>query len=433
MKNMNYTSDVEYEEKENKKFQITRGMVILVALILVAVIIIIVMILSSDKSPKEEYTIEDFNSLEQRMAFEASNYVMQKQILLTSTNIKIDLKNLLVENGGPIDPKKQKAAQVCDGYVLARKNQIDEYNAYIKCGDMFTTYGYESNKEQTKVTTTTQKHQNDTTPPDILLIGEKEIIINVGTKFNDPGATAVDNVDGDITSNIKVSGNVNSNASGDYNLVYSVIDNAGNKSEVIRMVRVIPKATTKTPTTSKKTTQKTTIKTTTRTTARPTSSPVITLHGKTVISLYEGETYYDPGYSAFDSLGTNITANVNVSGNVNTSVVGTYYVTYKVTDRYGNSNAATRTIYVRKKTISVNYITLTPNYKELKVGDSLKLGISIGPDNATDKSVSWLSSNPNVATVTNGIVYAKAKGRTTITVKTSNGKTDTATIVVESK
>lgn len=439
MKNMNYTSDVEYETEEKKKFQITRGMVLLAAIALIAIIVIVIIIVSTRKPPKEEYTVQDFNSLEQRMVMEAPNYVIQKQIVLTEQEYKIELEELLVKNGGPIDPEKQKAAKICDGYVIAKKEDTEKYFAYIKCGDKFTTYGYVSNESE-MTTTTAKKEQKDTTKPDITLIGDKEIVIYQGDAFSDPGAKAIDNVDGDISSNIKVLGNVNTGAAGTYTLIYSVSDKAGNKAEVKREIRVVTRATTTTkapvPTTTKRpvintTTRKTTTKKVTTTTARPTAPPTITLKGSRVITLYVGDTYKEPGYSAVDSLGTSITANVNVSGNVNTTTPGTYYISYKVTDRYGNSSSVTRTVTVKQKTISVNSISITPNVIELNAGQKYTFNVIISPTNATNKSVTWTSSNPSIATVSNGVVTAKARGTATITVKTANGKTATAKVTVK--
>lgn len=439
MKNMNYTSDVEYETETEKKFQITRGMVLLAAIILIAIIVIVIIVLSSKgKGDETEYTIEDFNYLEKRMIDEAPNYILQKQIVLTEEEIKIDLQDLLLENGGTIDSEVQTAAKICDGYVLASKDKVEKYFSFIKCGDLFETYGYESSDDN-KVTTTKKKVVKDNTKPDILLVGEKEISIKVGEKYNEQGATATDNVDGDITSQIKITGNVNVNIPGKYTLVYSVSDAAGNKNEAKRIISVIPKVTTtivtstssnKPTTTPRTTTRKTTTRRTTTTTSRPTIPPTITLYGNRIINLKVGASYKEPGYSAVDSTGRDITGDVNVSGNVNITNEGTYYVTYTVYDRYGNVASAVRTVNVKQESIAISGISITPNGATISVGDTKKLVVNFTPNNASNTSVSWSSSNPAVATVTNGVVYGKAKGSAKITAKTSNGKIATATITV---
>ena len=79
----------------------------------------------------------------------------------------------------------------------------------------------------------------DTTPPVIALVGEAIVRVEVGSNYEEQGATAKDSVDGDLTSQIKVTGEVDVNKLGDYELKYSVSDAAGNKSvELTRRVIV---------------------------------------------------------------------------------------------------------------------------------------------------------------------------------------------------
>jgi hypothetical protein len=80
----------------------------------------------------------------------------------------------------------------------------------------------------------------DNTPPVITLNGEATINLNVGDMFTDPGATATDNVDGDISGNIMVGGDmVDTNSPGTYVITYNVSDAAGNAAaEVTRTVIV---------------------------------------------------------------------------------------------------------------------------------------------------------------------------------------------------
>ena len=118
--------EFEYEDESKKKFQITRGMVILAALILIFITIVVLVIVHIVNSKAPEYTLNDFKHLEQRMEEEAPTYISQNNIELTSEEIKIDLKDLLLENGGSIDSSKVKATKVCKGYVIATKVDSEE-------------------------------------------------------------------------------------------------------------------------------------------------------------------------------------------------------------------------------------------------------------------------------------------------------------------
>ncbi|MEH7094834.1 immunoglobulin-like domain-containing protein, partial [Neobacillus vireti] len=64
--------------------------------------------------------------------------------------------------------------------------------------------------------------------------------INVGDSFNAlSGVTATDNVDGDITSSIVVTGTVDNKKPGVYSLTYSVKDSSGNTTTVTRKITVV--------------------------------------------------------------------------------------------------------------------------------------------------------------------------------------------------
>ncbi len=79
---------------------------------------------------------------------------------------------------------------------------------------------------------------NDKEKPTIKLNGSSTITINVNDKYTDPGATAKDNKDGDLTSKIVVSGSVNTSKAGTYMITYTVEDSSKNKATVTRTVIV---------------------------------------------------------------------------------------------------------------------------------------------------------------------------------------------------
>lgn len=82
--------------------------------------------------------------------------------------------------------------------------------------------------------------------------------------------------------------------------------------------------------------------------------------------------------------------------------------------------------------IPVTDVVLDKNTLSMYPGDTQKLTATVHPDNATNKEVTWISSDPDVAEVNDaGKVTAKSPGKATITVKTRDGgKTDSANVTV---
>ena len=79
--------------------------------------------------------------------------------------------------------------------------------------------------------------------------------------------------------------------------------------------------------------------------------------------------------------------------------------------------------------IEATSITLDHTSATLGVGETLTLTATVLPDNATDKTVSWTSSDPGVATVSNGKVTAVAIGAATITASCGSAKAECAITV----
>ena len=84
-------------------------------------------------------------------------------------------------------------------------------------------------------------------------------------------------------------------------------------------------------------------------------------------------------------------------------------------------------------TVSVTGVTLDKASATVAVDGTVELTPTVTPSNATNKAVTWSSSNSSVATVTEGVVTGKAAGTATITVTTKDGsKTATCTVTVKS-
>ena len=82
--------------------------------------------------------------------------------------------------------------------------------------------------------------------------------------------------------------------------------------------------------------------------------------------------------------------------------------------------------------VKVTGITLNKDSLSIdKIGGTYTLSYTITPSNATNKNVTWTTSEPTIASINNGIITANANGSTVITIRTTDGGyTDTCTITV---
>jgi hypothetical protein len=162
---------------------------------------------------------------------------------------------------------------------------------------------------------------NDNTMPILSLIGNDTVYVEQNGTYNDLGATATDPTEGDITSRIMTSSDVDVTASGIYFVTYNVDDASGNAADAItRVVYVVVDRT----------------------------NPVITLNGlSTVYVDVVAGTYNEPGFTASDNRDGDLTTAVQVTGTVNTFKIGTYLVNYTVQDAQRNSTTETRTVIVQ--------------------------------------------------------------------------------------
>lgn len=84
--------------------------------------------------------------------------------------------------------------------------------------------------------------------------------------------------------------------------------------------------------------------------------------------------------------------------------------------------SATCNVTVVAKKVAVTGVSLSTGTVSLEKGKTLMLNYSVSPSNATNKAVTWSSSNSSVATVSSsGLITAKSAGTATVTVKTNDG------------
>lgn len=111
------------------------------------------------------------------------------------------------------------------------------------------------------------------------------------------------------------------------------------------------------------------------------------------------------------------------NGTVTAKKVGTATITAKAGDK-------TATCAITVVATPVTSVTLNQTSASLKAGETVTLTATVNPSDATDKTVTWSTTDATVATVSNGVVTAKKVGTATITAKAGD-KTATCTITVE--
>ena len=134
--------------------------------------------------------------------------------------------------------------------------------------------------------------------------------------------------------------------------------------------------------------------------------------------------------SVFWSSSNTSVVTVSNSGLLTAKATGSATITVTTND---GGKKATCAVTVQAQTVVVTGVSLDKTSLSMTVGDTQTLTATVTPSNATDKSVSWSSSNTSVATVSSsGVVTAKSAGTTTITTTTNDGgKKATCTVTVK--
>ena len=190
-------------------------------------------------------------------------------------------------------------------------NKVGKYKITYQIKINFLTY-----KTQRTVNIT------DSKKPEITLNGDKNTYVCPNKEYKEEGYNAIDDYDKDITDKVKITKKKNK-------IIYEVKDSSGNTSKAVRKLIYEDK-----------------------------TAPVITLKGNKNMTVYIGNKYSEPGYTAVDNCDENLTDKVKVDGTVNANKVGTYTVTYKVSDEAGNKSEIIRKInVVNKQEGSIIYLT----------------------------------------------------------------------------
>ena len=297
----------------------------------------------------------------------------------------------------------------------------------------------------------------DQTPPILSLIGSQSVTIDYGSLYIEEGAVALDNVDGNISGSVVISGSVDTNNIGVYTLTYGVSDTAGNvATPVVRSIIVqdvtapaitppaniiVPAAdATGTPVTDSMIvaflssasandnvdgvitsithdapgqlplgTSTITFSATDNAgnigTAQATitvadqTAPMISLIGSNSETLNYGAVFNDLGAIALDNVDGNISSNIQVIGSVNTNSIGVYTLTYNVSDSAGNAaTPVVRSISVQDMSAPVitppgNLAIQVASNIGLSISDSLIVSFIEGASVTDDVDVGLLITN----------------------------------------
>ena len=115
---------------------------------------------------------------------------------------------------------------------LTKQIKISDNIDESKPGKYKVTYELKNSKIERNVIV------KDSIVPTITLNGNNKTIVKINTEYNELGATAFDNVDGEISDKIEIINNVDTSKIGDYKIIYKVTDKAGNSTIQEREVLV---------------------------------------------------------------------------------------------------------------------------------------------------------------------------------------------------
>lgn len=233
--------------------------------------------------------------------------------------------------------KYQETSDVCYGNFIKCKKIKPEIKGTIDIntlGEYELTYTFKHNNKdlikEMKITVI-----DDIKP--VIEIENKEYFYCPNKKVYNYNVVATDNYDGDITDKINVKASNNK-------ITYWVSDSSNNIGKI-----------------------------TVNATEKDNDKPEIKLNGDAAEYVLLNKEYIDDGATAFDFCDGTLTDKITVYGNVDTSKIGEYVLTYKVSDTSGNENMVMRKVYVYDKN---NYITPS--------GKSIYLTFDDGPSRYTN-------------------------------------------------
>jgi uncharacterized protein (TIGR03382 family) len=202
----------------------------------------------------------------------------------------------------------------------------------------------------------------DTVAPRVTVSGSNRMEHQCGTPFIDPGATADDACAGPLPVSATRSGSVDQ--PGTFSITYSATDPSGNRSTspVSRTVTVVDD-----------------------------TPPTLTLAGPATQGLECGTPYAEPGATASDLCAGDLTARIIRTGAVDPAVLGSYTLTYSVSDPSNNTVTRTRKVNVADTT-PPSIVCPAPIVVEAREGALVT--VTLGSARATDTCSQVRISSP---------------------------------------
>lgn len=157
-------------------------------------------------------------------------------LIYLNKDFKVEMKSNVINVGDDIEDSFTATFR---GYDVTKDVKIKS-NVYDTKHDTYQlTFSYFYGKREYEVTKDVEI--KDIISPEIILRGGNEYLLKINDNYVEPGYTAIDNYDSNVTDKVTVSGEINNTKVGTYNIVYSVKDSSDNKSEVIRKIHVLEK------------------------------------------------------------------------------------------------------------------------------------------------------------------------------------------------
>lgn len=221
----------------------------------------------------------------------------------------------------------------------------------------------------------------DTVAPIIVLTGNSSITLEYGNAFNDPGATATDDVDGTVEV---TASNPNPEALGIQQIVYTAVDAAGNSSSLTRQLII-----------------------------QDTTPPEINLMGDATVTIELGESFSDTGAIANDNYDGALEVSVDFS-EVDFEQVGTYNILYAVSDTSGNTSVTSRELIVAPQpVVAIMLEWVAPEFRQdgtpLSLDDIAGYKVYMGNDDSNMDVIAFVdepsANSLEVEDLSRGVYY----------------------------